>query len=67
MEKIKDFLIHYKGAIIGGIVAILLLLLKIYKIIVYGLIIVAGMAIGYYIQCNKEIVKEKIKNFVDKL
>ena len=32
MEKVKQFLINYRGAIIGGIVAIIALLLNIHKV-----------------------------------
>ena len=54
MEKVKQFLIKYRGAIIGGIVAIIALILKIYKILLGGLVIVAGIFLGNYIQQNKE-------------
>ena len=66
MEKIKNFFIKYRGAIIGGIVAIIALILKIYKILVGGIVIIAGIFIGNYIQQNKEIVKEKIKNIIER-
>ena len=67
MEKFKDFIVKYRGAIIGGIIAIVLLILKIYQILVGCLIIVAGVLIGNYVQQNKDEVKEKIKNFIDRL
>ena len=63
MEQFKNFLIKYRGAIIGGIIA---LILKIYKILLGGLVIVAGIFLGNYIQQNKEIVKEKIKNIIER-
>ncbi len=66
MEQFKNFLIKYRGAIIGGIVAIIALILKIYKILLGGLVIVAGIFLGNYIQQNKEIVKEKIKNIIER-
>ena len=66
MEKIKNFFIKYRGAIIGGIVAIIALILKIYKILVGGIVIIAGIFIGNYIQQNKEIVKEEIKNIIER-
>ena len=35
MEKVKQFLIKYRGAIIGGIVAIIALILKLHKAKIY--------------------------------
>ena len=43
MEKVKQFLINYRGAIIAGIL------------------------LGNYVQHNKELVKEKLKSYIDKL
>ena len=67
MEKVKKFLIKYRGAIIGGIIAILALLLNLHKVLIIALIIVAGALIGNYVKYNKEAVKEKIKFYIDKL
>ncbi|MBO4815670.1 MAG: DUF2273 domain-containing protein [Clostridia bacterium] len=67
MEGIKNFLMKYRGAIIGGIIAIIALLLNLHKILIWILIIVAGIVIGNYVQHNKEIVKEKLKYYIDKL
>ena len=67
MEKIKKFIIKYKGAIVGGIISIIALLLNLHKLLIYVLIIIAGLIIGNYVQYNKESVKEKIKSYIDKL
>lgn len=66
MEQVKNFLIRYRGAIIGGIVAILALILKIHKFLIGCIIIVAGILIGNYVQQNKETVKNKIKNIIER-
>ena len=66
MEKIKQFLIDYRGAIIGGIVAIVALLLNLHKVLIVILIVIAGILLGNYVQHNKELVKEKLKNLIDK-
>lgn len=66
MEGFKEFLIKYRGAIIGGIVAIIALMLKIHEILIGCLIIAAGILIGNYVQQNKEKVKESIRKAVDK-
>ena len=67
MENIKNFLIKYRGAIIGGIIAFIALLLNFHKVLIWILIIIAGIVIGNYVQNNKEIVKEKLKSYIDKL
>lgn len=58
MEKVKQFLINYRGAIIGGIVAIVALLLNLHKALIVILIVIAGILLGNYVQHNKELVKE---------
>ena len=45
MEDIKNFLIKYRGAIIGGIVAVLALVLNLHKVLLCALIIIAGIVI----------------------
>lgn len=67
MEKVKQFLIKYRGAIIGGIVAIIALILKLHKALIVILVVVAGILLGNYVQHNKELVKEKLKSYIDKL
>lgn len=67
MEEFKNFLINYRGAIIGGIIAIIALLLNFHKVLIWILIVIAGVVIGNYVQHNKELVKDKLKAFIDKL
>ena len=67
MNEFKNFIIRYRGAIIGLIVAIILLALKIYKLIIWLIVIAAGMFAGKYIQNNKEYVKSKVKNWIDRI
>ena len=67
MEDIKNFLSKYKGAIIGVIVAIIILATRLYEVIVGILLILAGAFVGNYIQQNKDEVKDKTKNFIDKM
>ena len=64
MEKFIEFLMEYRGAIIGGVIAIIALIFGIYKFIVVCLIIIAGIIIGNYIQRNKENVKIYLKFFL---
>lgn len=66
MDNFKDFMIEYRGAIIGAIVAILALIFQIHKFVIGCLIIIAGILLGNYIQRNKETVKEKIRKVLDR-
>jgi len=66
MEQIKEFFFKNRGAVIGALVAIILLILKIHKFLLGCLIIFTGAAIGNYVQKNKEKVKENIRRIVDK-
>lgn len=67
MEDFKRFMSQYGGMIVGILVAIVLLLTRFYLLII-GIILIAicGYA-GHYFQHNKENVKEKLRNFIDKL
>jgi len=67
MNEIKDFFMKYRGAIIGALIAILILCTGFYKLIIGIILIYIGIYLGNYIQINKNDVKEKIKNFIDKL
>ena len=67
MENLKNFWNNYKGAIIGVIVAILILVTRLYDFILAVTVLVLGAFIGNYIQQNKENVKDKIRNFIDRL
>ena len=67
MEDIKNFFMKYRGAIIGAIIAILILCTNLYKFIIALILIGMGIYLGNYIQINKDDVKNKIKGFIDKL
>lgn len=67
MEDFKKFLINFRGAIIGGLIAFVALLLNFHTVLIWILIIVAGIIIGNYVQHNKEFVKDKLKSYIDKL
>ena len=67
MEDFKNFLIKFRGAIIGGLIALVALLLNLHKVLVWIAIIVVGIIIGNYVQNNKEFVKDKLKSYIDKL
>ncbi len=67
MEDFKKFINQYKGAIIGVIIAIILLVTRLYDVIIAILIILAGALVGNYVQQNKDDVKAKLKKFIDKM
>lgn len=67
MNNFKDFWNQYKGAIIGVVIAILILITRLHDLILAIVVIVLGAFIGNYIQQNKEDVKIKLKNFIDKM
>ena len=67
MENIKKFLETYGGAIIGALVAILILCTRLYDLIMWIIFTALGIFIGNYIQRNKTEVKEKLKNLIDRL
>ena len=67
MDDFKKFINQYKGAIIGIIIAIVLLVTKLYDVIIGILIILAGALVGNYVQQNKDDVKAKLKKFIDRM
>lgn len=66
MEELKNFVKEYRGAIIGGLIAVLILCTGLYRLVVGIILITIGIFVGNYVQKNKYDVKEKIKNFIDK-
>ena len=66
MEELKNFVKEYGGAIIGGLIAVLILCTGLYRLVVGIILITIGIFVGNYVQKNKYDVKEKIKNFIDK-
>ena len=67
MEDFKKFMSQYGGMVIGVLVAIILLSTQLYKLIIGIILVVIGAYVGNYVQHNKFAVKEKLKNFIDKL
>lgn len=67
MSNLKEFWNNYKGAIIGIIVAILILVTRLHDLILAVVVLVLGAFIGNYVQQNKEFVKTKLKGFIDKM
>ena len=67
MDEFKNFIKTYSGAIIGIIVAILILITRLNELIMAIIIIAICAFVGNYIQHNKYDVKEKLKKFIDRM
>lgn len=67
MDGFKNFISEFRGAIIGGIIAIIILCTHLYELIVGIILIAIGVFIGNYVQRNKYEVKEKLKKFIDRM
>lgn len=65
-NKINLFIKQYGGAVIGGLIALILCFTGIYELLIYIVIVLAGAVLGNYVQKNKPNVKEKLKAFIDK-
>lgn len=65
-NKLNLFIKQYGGAVIGGLIALILCFTGIYELLIYIVIVSAGAVLGNYIQKNKPNVKEKLKSFIDK-
>ena len=55
------------GALIGALVAVIILLTNLYKLIIGIILVAVCMFVGNYVQQNKSMVKEKLKSFIDRL
>ena len=60
MEKLQNFWNNYKGAIIGVIIALLVIFTRLYALIIGIILIVICAFIGNYVQQNKEFVSRGI-------
>lgn len=65
--NLKDFWNNYKGAIIGIVIAMLVLVTRLHDLILAVVVLLLGAFIGNYVQQNKEDVKTKLKSFIDKM
>ncbi len=71
MDNFKMFCNQYGGAFFGFLIGIALSILlfctNLYKIVIAIFLIIACIYLGNYVQHNKEHVKERTKNFIDRL
>ena len=67
MNTLKEFWNQYKGAIIGVIIAILILITRLHDLILAIVVLALGAIVGNYVQQNKDSVKTKLKDLIDKM
>ena len=67
MEDLKKFFTQYWGAILGGLIALILACTELYRLIIGLVLIGFGIWAGNYFQHYKENVKNKLKQFIDKM
>ena len=67
MNSLKEFWNQYKGAIIGVVIAILILITRLHDLILAIVVLILGAFIGNYVQQNKDSVKTKLKDLIDKM
>lgn len=57
---------EYKGAIIGGVIALLFIATGLSKLVIALAVLAVGIFLGYYIQNNKDKVKDILRGLIDK-
>lgn len=67
MDGFNGFFRKFGGGIIGGIIALILACTNLYRFIIGLVLVVIGIWAGNYVQKNKETVKEKLKNLIDRM
>lgn len=67
MDNMKQFWDQYKGAIIGALIAVLILCTQLYRLVIGIVLIAIGIFVGNYVQYNKYDVKERLKKIIDKM
>ena len=67
MESFKKFVTQFKGAIIGIIVGVLILITRLHDLILAIMLLILCAFIGNYVQQNKEKVKNILRGFLDKV
>ena len=67
MKDLKSFCYEYRGAIIGGIIAIIVLCTGLLKLVLGILVLSVGVFLGNYIQQNKYEVKQKLLDFINRI
>lgn len=67
MKDLKNFIYEYRGAIIGGIIAVIVLFTGLLRFALALIVIALGVFLGNYVQQNKYEVKQKLLDFINRL
>ena len=67
MDGVKSFFQKNGGGLIGGLIALILACTSLYRFVIGVVLVAFGVWLGNYIQKNKESVKEKLKNLIDRM
>lgn len=67
MNDLKGFIHDYRGAIIGGIIAIIVLCTGLLRLVLAILVLCVGVFLGNYVQQNKYEVKQKLLDFINRI
>ena len=67
MKDLKNFFYDYRGAIIGGILAVIILCTGLLKVALAIIVLCAGVFLGNYVQQNKYDVKQKLVDLINRL
>ncbi len=67
MKDLKNFIHEYRGAIIGGIISIVILCTGLLRLVLGLLVLAIGVFLGNYVQQNKYEVKQKLLDFINKI
>lgn len=65
-DDFLGFLRKYKGAVIGGLIAIIIACTGLWKLLIAVAVIISGFWIGNYVQKNKEKVKDFLRKLIDR-
>lgn len=67
MDDFRKFISSCWGALLGGLIALIIACTGFYRVLVGIVLVVMGAWAGNYFQHNKDNVKTKMKNFIDKI
>lgn len=67
MDDFKKFLSNYWGALLGGVIALIIACTDFYRIVIGIVLVGMGIWAGNYFQNYKENVKNKLKDIIDKM
>lgn len=67
MKDLKSFIYEYRGAIIGGILGIIVLCTGLLRLVLGIIVLACGVFLGNYVQQNKYEVKQKLLDLINRL